>query len=40
MSTSIYLLDQNFNANDADIMVFEPCVLSPPAGTTNGPQKA
>ena len=27
MSTSITLLDQNFNANDVDIMVFEPCVL-------------
>ena len=31
MSTSIILLDQNFNANDVDIMVFEPCVLFPPA---------
>ena len=30
MSTSISLLDQNFNANDVDIMVFEPSVLSPP----------
>ena len=29
MSTSIILLDQNFNANDVDMMVFEPCVLSP-----------
>ena len=29
MSTSIILLDQNFNANDIDIMVFES-VLSPP----------
>ena len=27
MSTSIILLDQNFNANDIDIMVFEPSVL-------------
>ena len=30
MSTSITLLDQNFNANDVGIMVFELCVLSPP----------
>ena len=30
MSTSIILLDQNFNANDVDIMVFEPCVLFSP----------
>ena len=28
MSTSIILLDQNFNANDVEIMVFEPFVLS------------
>ena len=28
MST-IILWDQNFNANDVDIMLFEPCVLSP-----------
>ena len=27
MSTSIIF---DFNANDVDIMVFEPCVLSPP----------
>ena len=27
MSTSTILLDQKFNANDVDIMVFEPCVL-------------
>ena len=27
MSTSITLLDQNSNANDVDIMVFEPSVL-------------
>ena len=27
MSTSIILLDQNFNAIDVDIMVFEPSVL-------------
>ena len=32
MSTSITLLDRNFNANDVDIMVFEPCVLFPPCG--------
>ena len=31
MSTSIILLDQNFNANYVDIMVFEPSVLFPPA---------
>ena len=30
MSTSIILLDQNFSANDVDIMVFEPSVLFPP----------
>ena len=29
MSTLIDLLDQNFSANDVDIMVFEPSVLSP-----------
>ena len=29
MSTSIILLDQNFSANDVDIMVFEPSVLFP-----------
>ena len=29
MSTSIILLDQNFNANYVDIMVFEPSVSSP-----------
>ena len=27
MSTSITLSDQNFNANDVDMMVFEPCVF-------------
>ena len=32
MSTSIILLDQNSNANDVDIIVFEPCVLFPPCG--------
>ena len=29
MSTSLILLEQTFNANDVDIMVFEPSVLSP-----------
>ena len=29
MSTSIILLDQNSNANDADIMVFEPSLIFP-----------
>ena len=29
MATSIIVLDQNFNANDVDIMVFEPSVLFP-----------
>ena len=27
MSASIILLDQNFNANDVDLMVFEPCLI-------------
>ena len=36
MSTSISLLDQNFNANDVDIMVFEPSVLSPPPRSLGG----
>ena len=36
MSTSIILLDQNFNANDVDIMEFEPCVLFPPAAVWGG----
>ena len=31
MSTSIFLLDQNLNANDVVIIVFEPFVLLPPA---------
>ena len=31
LSTSIILLNQSFNANDVDIMVFAPCVLFPPA---------
>ena len=30
MSTSITLLDQNSNANNVDIMVFEPSLLFPP----------
>ena len=30
MSTSIIILDQNFNANYVDIMVFKPSVLLPP----------
>ena len=30
MSTSIILLDRNFNANDVDIMVFEPVSYFPP----------
>ena len=33
MSTSIILLDQTFNANDVEIMVFEPSVLFPPRRT-------
>ena len=32
MSTSIILLDQNSNANDVDIMVFDPSVLLPRLG--------
>ena len=32
MSTSIILLDQNSNAKDVDIMVFEPRVLFPLEG--------
>ena len=31
MSASIILLDQNFNANHVDKMVFEPCDLFSPA---------
>ena len=30
MSASTILLDQNLNANDVDIMVFEPSVLFTP----------
>ena len=30
MSTSIILLDQNFNAKDVDIEVFEPCLNPTP----------
>ena len=36
MSTSIIILDQNFNANYVDIMVFEPSVLFPPAAVWGG----
>ena len=36
MSTSIILLDQDFNANDVDIMVFEPSVLFPPVAVWGG----
>ena len=36
MSTSIILLDQNFNANNVDIMVFEPSVLFRPATVWGG----
>ena len=36
MSKSIILLDQNFNANSVDIMVFEPSVLFPPAEVGGG----
>ena len=33
---SIVLLDQNFNANDVDIMVFEPSALFPTAAVVWG----
>ena len=36
MSTSIVLLDYYPNANDVDIMVFEPCDLSPPPAAVWG----
>ena len=36
MSTSIIVLDQTFNANYVDIMVFEPSVLFPPAAVWGG----
>ena len=36
MSTSIILLDQNSNANDVDILVFEPCDLFPTYGCLGG----
>ena len=36
MATLIILLDQNFNANYVDIMVFEASVLSPPAAVGGG----
>ena len=32
MSTSNISLEQNFNTNDIDIMVFEPCFLFPTYG--------
>ena len=36
MSTSINLLDQNFNANDVDIVVFVPSFLFFPAAVWEG----
>ena len=36
MPRSVILLDQVFNANDVDIMVFESCVLFPPAAAWGG----
>ena len=36
MSTSFIILDQNFNANYVDIMVFEPSVLFPPRRNLGG----
>ena len=36
MSTSIILLDQKFNANGVDIMVFEPSLLFPPCRSLGG----
>ena len=36
MTTSITLLDQKFNANHVNIMVFEPCILFPPAAAWGG----
>ena len=36
MSTSIIILDQNFNANYVDIMLFEPSVLFPPRRSLGG----
>ena len=36
MSTSIILLDKNFNVNDVDIMIFEPSALFPPAAVEGG----
>ena len=36
MSTSIVLMDQNFNGNDVDIMVFEPSVLFSPHRSWGG----
>ena len=39
MSTLITLLDENFDANDVNIMVFEPCIVFPPwpRDKTHGP---
>ena len=39
MSTSPNILVQHFNANDVDIMVFEPCVLIPLAAALGGWKK-
>ena len=36
MLTSIISLDQTFNANDVDILVFEPSVLFPPPSQFGG----
>ena len=36
MSTSTNLLDQNSNANNVDIMVFEPSLLFPPCRSLGG----
>ena len=36
MSTSIILLEQNFNANDVEILVFKPCVSFPLCGRLGG----
>ena len=36
MSTSTILLDKNSNANNVDIMVFEPSLLFPPCRSIGG----
>ena len=36
MSTSIILLDQNFDANDVDITVFQHSILFSPAAVWGG----